>query len=123
MRFLVDNAISPVVAERLQQEGHDAVHVRELGIAAASDEVVFSSAVAQDRVIVSADTDFGAMLALRYETKPSVILFRGATPRRPTEQARVLLANLGAIDSELAAGAVVVIEPTRLRIRQLPMGD
>jgi len=65
MRFLIDNALSPVVAEGLCQSGHDAVHVRTVGLAAAADATIFEYAAREQRVIVSADTDFGTLLAMR----------------------------------------------------------
>ncbi len=121
MRFLIDNALSPVVAEGLRQSGHDATHVRDHGLAAAEDALIFEYAFREHRVIVSADTDFGTLLALREARLPSVILFRGATPKKPDLQTQLLLANLDEIATMLERGTIVVIEPQRMRVRMLPI--
>jgi predicted nuclease of predicted toxin-antitoxin system len=36
MRFLIDNNLSPVLADELKTAGHDAVHVRDCGLEAAT---------------------------------------------------------------------------------------
>jgi len=122
MKFLVDNALSPRVADVLNEAGHDAVHVRSRGLHAAADSQLFQLAAAEGRTILSADTDLGALLALRREASPSVVLFRGRAPRRPHRQAALLLANLPVIGAELDRGAIVTIYENRLRIRRLPIG-
>lgn len=122
MRFLVDNALSFRVAELLRAAGHDAVHVRAYGLGAAVDEAILQRAGLEDRVILSADTDFGTLLAQMHTSKPSFILLRWPELRQAHDQARVLLANLPNMTDDLNAGAVVVIEPLRIRVRALPIG-
>lgn len=75
MRFLIDNALSPALAEGLRQAGHDAVHVRLYGMERAEDSEIAARAEAEDRVVVTADIDFGTLHAFGGGSRPSVILF------------------------------------------------
>ena len=122
MRFLVGNAISPIVAKGLQNVGHDAIHVRENGLQAAEDWVLFERAEKEKRIIISADTDFAFLLASRKTNSPSVILFRKRAERNPLLQIDLLLLNLtDSICIQLEMGCILIIEQERIRIRTLPL--
>lgn len=121
MRFLLDQNQSPVLVELLAAYGHDVVHVRDRGLSRAPDRHILELALAQRRTVISADTDFGEILARSNAAGPSIVLFRRQGQRRAGEVAALLLANLAAVTEELDGGAVVVFDADRVRVRRLPM--
>ena len=118
----VDNALSPALAVLLEQAGHDAIHVRSIGLQHADDDVIFDRAAVEGRILVSADADFGTLLAVRSSRQPSVIQFRGEGSRKPDALARTLLSNLPQLVDSLESGCIVTFEPARVRVRMLPIG-
>jgi predicted nuclease of predicted toxin-antitoxin system len=94
LRFLIDAALSPVVAAGLRRAGHDAVHL----------------------------VDYDMLLATTGVSRPSFVLVRHPT-RPPQSQVDLLLASLEAVAEALNQGSIVALEESRLRIRRLPISE
>jgi len=122
VKFLIDNALSPEVARLLSDAGHDAVHVRDYGLQAASDLLLLELAEQEDRILVSAGTDFAALLTVGRKPKPSLILFREPDVIRARDYVARILSSLSLLKEELETGCVVVFRHGRLRVRTLPFG-
>jgi len=121
MRFLADGGISPRTVECLTQLGHEAIHVRTLGMQRAPDPEIVERARADSSVVLTFDLDFGEVLALGVLDKPSVIIFRLADQRSDSVNQR-LSAVLAERSAELDSGALILVEDTRYRLRRLPIG-
>jgi len=121
MRLLLDANLSPSLVAPLTRAGHDVVHVEHIGLVSAEDEAILDHAGADGRVIVTADTDFPMLLALRRAHMPSVVLLRHMTHLPPDVQRALLEANLPLVRQYLDAGAVVSLSPTRMAVRDLPL--
>jgi predicted nuclease of predicted toxin-antitoxin system len=121
MRFLGDMGVSHRVIEWLRSSGHDAMHLREQGLKRLPDSEIFFKAEAEQRIILTFDLDFGEILALSRGRVVSVVLFRLNNTRTPFVIER-LRAVLAADASALAAGAIIVVEDGRHRVRRLPLG-
>ena len=121
MRFLVDNPVSPLVAGMLRNDGHDAVHVRDYALESAADMIIFKRAYKENRIIISADTDFGMLIARSKQQKPSIILFHHSFSHRPEQQAKLLISNLEQLSNDLEQGSIIVFEERRIRVRALPI--
>jgi len=121
LKFIIDNALSPIFSNQLQTHGFDVIHVRDMNMQKCSDEEIFDFAQQEERIIVSADTDFGTIIALRNEKYPSIIIFRRIKNRKPLEQVALLISNLKQIEEYLIKGSIVIIEDKRIRVRPLPI--
>lgn len=121
MRFLVDENLSPLLAQALRDADHDAAHVRDMGLASADDVAVLAAAREDHRILISADTDFGGLLAETDAALPSFILIRRLQGRRAAEQAALLADHMTDIQADLVRGAIVAIDEDRIRIRLLPI--
>lgn len=123
MKFLIDNALSPELARLLCEAGHDAVDVREYGLAAAEDQVILERAGVEARIELSADWDFAMLLAIAGRSSPSFVLFREPEIVRTADYAGLLLRNLPILEADLLAGCVVTFRHGRVRIRSLPLAS
>jgi predicted nuclease of predicted toxin-antitoxin system len=104
----------------LDQAGWPAIHWSTVGDPRADDSTIMAWARSQGRAIFTHDLDFGTALALTHSAGPSVIQVRMANIL-PERIGDIVLAALRQFETELAAGALLVIEPARNRVRVLPL--
>jgi predicted nuclease of predicted toxin-antitoxin system len=121
VKLRLDANLSPEVARLLKEAEHDAIHVADIGLLTATDPVILRAAAKEGRILLTADSDFGALLALGSLASPSVLLLRSADHLRPSEQAELIAANLPQIAKDLKKGAIVSLTRDRLRVRELPI--
>ena len=121
MRLLADVHISPRTVAFLRGLGHDVVRVGPDYLrSTVSDVDIVAAAIADERIIITQDVDFSAIVALSSSTRPSVVLLRIGSAR--IELVNELLERaLPMVEGDLAAGALVTIEEHQVRIRRLPI--
>jgi predicted nuclease of predicted toxin-antitoxin system len=120
MKFLVDVALSPKTVKVLRISGYEAVRVNELGMAKSKDGEILEYAAKNDMIVITADLDFGDILAFMGYKNPSVIIFRLKEPS-PDHVNSLLLSAIPRIKDSLDKGSIVVIEDCRIRVRELPV--
>jgi predicted nuclease of predicted toxin-antitoxin system len=89
-------------------------------LSAADDTDILQRAREDERVVVTLDADFHALLALSAATSPSVIRIR-IERLRAQALTNLLLTVLGEVAEDLERGVVVTVEPSRVRMRRLPL--
>ncbi len=120
MRLLLDQGLPRSTAAFLREAGIDTVHVGEIGYTTADDTVILHKAREEGRAVVTLDADFHAHLALSRATSPSVIRVRieGLYGRKAAGLIQTVLTRCG---EDLERGAMVTVQPRRIRIRRLPL--
>ncbi len=120
MKLLLDMNLSPVWVEVLHAAGHEAVHWVDIGARNDDDEVIFEWAGKNKFTIITLDLDFGTLLAKTRATHPSVIQIRreDAGPERLGVD---LLSLIWRYAGSLEAGALIVLDESKIRLRILPL--
>lgn len=116
MRFLIDENFPYSALERLQHPGHDVMAVRDL-MRGAPDEDILVRSRTENRVLITADKDFGEMIFARKDTAPGILLVRSRTsrPAAKVELATQAIDDLG----ERLVGSFVVAGEEGTRVRRI----
>ena len=117
VQLVVDMNLSPDWIAELAQHGWSAVHWSTIGNPRADDAEIMEWARANGYVVF---LDFGTALALTHATGPSVLQVRGQNVLHE-HMSPFVIAALRQHDAALAAGAMVVFEERKSRVRILPL--
>jgi len=120
MNFLLNENIPPSLAGLLQNIGWNAKHVWDLELIGKPDHVIVDFAVQNDLIIITHDLDYGRIVSLSGEKKPSVITFR--LDRISTSILFDLIStNRIQLEHYLQLGALLTIDSEKIRYRLLPI--
>lgn len=120
LRILIDMNLSPDWVPVLQKAGWSAIHWSTVGDPRAADHVLMDWAAANGHIVFTHDLDFATLLALTHRTGPSVLQVR-AQNVLPDHLARMVIAAIQQHQVDLQAGALVVVDELRSRVRVLPI--
>jgi predicted nuclease of predicted toxin-antitoxin system len=118
LKILLDMNLSPRWIASPESGCHSAVLWSSIGSPSALDTEIMAR---ENRYIVfTNDLDHGALLFATAAASPSVIQIR-AEDIRPASAEHAVLFALEAAAEDLSTGALVIIDPCRLRISMLPL--
>ena len=120
LRLLANMNISPDTVNALHEKGFDIVRVSQILPAISSDAEILDLARRENRIVVTQDLDFSALLALGGFNRPSLITIR-MTVADPEAVTQKLLELLPEIQDLLAKGCAVSVDDHSFRIRWLPI--
>jgi predicted nuclease of predicted toxin-antitoxin system len=112
--------ISPQTVRDLRDKGWDIIRIPQVLPIHAPDQEVLAYARLENRVLITQDLDFSALLALGNFNRPSLITLRmfSADPKAVT---RRILEILPIIEKDLKEGCAVTADKGAIRIRKLPI--
>ena len=73
MRLLIDMNLTPLWVPFFAEQGFESIHWSSIGEPSAPDTHIMDYASANAMIVFTHDLDFGALLAIRHSSHPSVI--------------------------------------------------
>ena len=122
MRLLLDQGLPRSSAEMLRNKGWDIQHTGEIGMSRATDRQILEYARDEQRIVITLDSDFHAILAVENLDSPSVVRIRQEGLRGP-ELAELVEKIWSKIGQQLGNGAMATITEKAIRIRKIPLHE
>ena len=113
MRLLLDTCVALGAVEALRRSGHDVAWSGELD-RDPGDEALLDMAIREGRVLITLDKDFGELAVVRALRHCGIVRLVGFRALEQGEACRKTLERYG---QELAGGALLTVEPSRVRVR------
>ena len=120
IRILLDQGLPRSAAKILTDKGWDVLHTGDIELSRATDRQILDFARKEDRVIITLDSDFHAILAVENAESPSVIRIRQEGLKGP-ELAELIMKIWPEIHNILQKGAMITVTESAIRIRQIPL--
>lgn len=118
--ILLDQGLPRSTVSLLQNQGWDVLHTGDVGLSRSSDVKIIEYAEKEDRTIITLDSDFHTIIALKNASKPSVVRIR-LEGLRGNDLAALIKKIWPKIENHLEAGAMVSVNDTGIRIRKIPL--
>lgn len=116
MKFLLDVNISRRIASMLTDTGHDVTRAA-ITLPTATDAEILEVAIAEQRLVVTQDSDFSELIFAHGHPPPPAVLYIRCPP---AEQPAIADRLLAAINDEPLIGHLVVVTPRENRHRPFP---
>lgn len=113
MKLLLDTCVSRGAQAELVSARHDIVHTGESG-PDPGDEEILKQAHQEKRILVTLDKDFGELAIVRGHEHSGIVRLVGISAKRQGAVCKTIVEQYG---EQLAAGAIVTVEPGRVRVR------
>ncbi len=118
MKFKLDENLGPSIQMLFHEHGHDCVTIREEGLGGANDPEVLKAAVAEGRILVTNDHDFGNVLVYPPEDTAGIVVLNPPGRVSMGLLRRLVIAFLEALAREDVYRKLWIVEPGRIREHQ-----
>jgi predicted nuclease of predicted toxin-antitoxin system len=113
LKFLLDSCISAFAVKVLRAAAHDVVWIPESG-GDPGDEAILKSAFGEERILVTADKDFGELVHVFRKPHPAIIRLVDMPAR---DQGATLLKVIATHATEIEQRGIITVEQFRVRVR------
>lgn len=114
LNIYLDQMLGLRIAQALQDEGHNVVRAFEVGQSRADDSQILQKAIAENRILITLDEDFGDWAILPLSEHPGVIRLK-VNPATSNNVIKLLIPVLRGHTSDQFKNHLVILSPNRAK--------